>query len=434
MVILLVGSGGREHALAWKIIQSPLVTRLVCAPGNPGIEAVCDTSPVAAEDVAGQVALAAEIGADLVVIGPESAIAAGLADRLAEIGVACFGPSAAAGRLETSKAFAKGFAARHGLPSAPYLVFDDAASAKMGLGSFSAPYVLKADGLAAGKGVVIAPDRDTADREIDGMFAGRFGSAGSRLVIEAFLEGEIASVFALCDGEIVMMFGGAQDHKRAMDGDVGPNTGGMGAYAPAPVLSLQMLERVEAELIRPALRAIAAEGAPYRGVLFCEVMVTADGPKLIEFNARFGDPECQVLMLRLESDIVPYLDAVARGRLSTLPPPAWRADAAICVVMAAEGYPEAPKLGAPIELPPLRPEGNVMVFQAGAKRDAAGVLRASGGRVLSVCARALSLRDAAGAAYQAVTSIHFPGSFHRSDIGWRGLAAERALASSPGPR
>ncbi len=298
MNILVVGSGGREHALAWKIARSPLATRLVSAPGNPGMAKLGETRPIAVTDVAGQVALATEIAADLVVIGPEPAVAAGLADALAEAGIACFGPTAAAGRLELSKAFTRAFAERHGLPSARYGVFEAAAPAKAFLADFTAPYVIKADGLASGKGVVIAPDLAAAEFAIDDALGGRFGAAGARVVIEEYLKGEIASLFALCDGKTSVLFGGVQDAKRAFDGDKGPNTGGMGTYAPAPVLTPAVVEAARTRLIEPAFAGIAAEGAPYRGVLFCEVMVTRDGPKLVEFNARFGDPECQVLMLQ----------------------------------------------------------------------------------------------------------------------------------------
>ncbi|HEY1425272.1 MAG TPA: phosphoribosylamine--glycine ligase, partial [Caulobacteraceae bacterium] len=323
MTVLIVGSGGREHALAWKVARSPLVKRLVSAPGNPGMAALGETRDVAVTDAAGQVALANEIGADLVVLGPEAAVAAGVGDALAEAGIPCFGPTAAAGRLESSKAFTRAFAERHGLPSARYGVFEEAAPAKAFLANFKPPYVIKADGLAAGKGVVIAPDLAGAEFAIDDALGGRFGAAGARVVIEEFLEGEIGSVFALCDGVSSMLFGAAQDAKRAFDGDLGPNTGGMGAYAPAPVLTGAVLERVRAEVAARAFAGIASEGAPYRGALYCEVMVTKDGPKLVEFNARFGDPEAQVLVLQLQSDLVPYLMAVATGRLAELPAPVW---------------------------------------------------------------------------------------------------------------
>jgi phosphoribosylamine--glycine ligase len=422
MNVLIVGSGGREHALAWKIAQSPRLSRLVCAPGNPGMAQVAELRPVKAADVAGQVALALEIGADLVVIGPETAIEAGLADHLARAGVPCFGPSAAAGRLESSKAFAKAFAARHQIPTGGFGVFEDAALAKAFLPRMRPPYVIKADGLAAGKGVVIAPDLAAAERAIDDALGGRFGAAGARVVIEDFLEGEIASLFALCDGKTSLLLGGAQDHKRAYDGDLGPNTGGMGTYAPAPILSVQTVEAAQRTLIDRAFAGIAAEGAPYHGVLFCELMVTPDGPRLVEFNARFGDPECQVLMLRLESDLVPYLMAAATGGLAALPPPLWRAGAAICVVLAAPGYPDAPVLGGVILGAEAEFGDDVVIFHAGTARDTSGRLIAAGGRVLNVCAMGETLPEARTKAYAALDRIELPGGFCRRDIGWRAMA------------
>ena len=423
MNILLVGSGGREHALAWKIVASPLLARLVCAPGNPGMASLCDTRAVAATDVAGLVALAREIRADLVVVGPETAIEAGLADQLAAVGIPCFGPSRAAGKLESSKAFAKAFAARHGLPSGRFAVFETAAPAKAFLDTFVPPFVIKADGLAAGKGVVIAADRAAAEAAVDDMLGGRFGQAGARVVIEEFLDGEIASQFALCDGRTSLLFGGAQDHKRAYDGDRGANTGGMGAYAPAPVLSDATVARANAELIGPAFTGIAAENAPYRGALFCEMMVTADGPKLVEFNVRFGDPECQVLMLRLQSDLVPYLLAAATGGLDALPAPVWRDETAVCVVLAAEGYPGTPTTGVAITGAEADFGPDVIVFHAGTARRADGILISSGGRVLNICARGATVAQARDRAYAAIDRIDFPGGFCRRDIGWRGVAA-----------
>jgi phosphoribosylamine--glycine ligase len=417
MNILVVGGGGREHALVWKIAQSPLTRRLVCAPGNPGIAALAELRGVGPTDVAGQVALAREIAADLVVIGPEVAIEAGLADALADAGIDCFGPTAAAGQLEASKAFTKAFCDRHGLPTGRYGVFDAAAPAKAALDQFSAPFVIKADGLASGKGVTIAPDRAAAEAAIDGALGGRFGSAGARVVIEEYLEGEIASLFALCDGRTSLLFGGAQDAKRAYDGDQGPNTGGMGTYSPAPVLSSAVVEAARTRLIEPAFAGIAAEGAPYRGVIYCEMMVTAQGPKLVEFNARFGDPECQVLMLRLESDLVPYLKAAATGRLAELAPPTWRSEAAVCVVMAARGYPEAPQAGTVIRGAEADLGPGVTVFHAGTRRRDDGALVAAGGRVLNVCAVGETLAQARQRAYAAVARIDWPESFHRTDIG-----------------
>jgi phosphoribosylamine--glycine ligase len=391
MNILLVGSGGREHALAWKILRSPSAPRLICAPGNPGIAGLCETRPIKADDIDGLVALGRDMAADLVVIGPDATIAAGLADRLAEVGIACFGPTQAAGRLESSKAFAKAFAERHGLPAGRFAVFDDAPTSKAALDAFAAPYVIKADGLAAGK---------------------------------------VVSVFALCDGETVVMFGGAQDHKPAFDGDQGPNTGGMGAYAPAPALDAAMMEQIRAQLIAPALAGIAREGAPSAGVLFCETMITADGPRLIEFNARFGDPETQVLMLAMKSDLVPYLAAAAGRGLANAPAVEWSDGAVICVVVAAAGYPGAPATGAVIEGAEDDHGSDVIVFHAGTARRDDGALVTAGGRILNVCARGATLAEAAARAYDVVGRIHIDGAFHRSDIGWRGLAAERRLASA----
>jgi phosphoribosylamine--glycine ligase len=421
MNILLVGSGGREHALAWKIAQSPRLTRLVVAPGNPGMERLAELRALKADDVEGLLALAREIAADLVVVGPEAALEKGLADRLAEAGIACFGPSAAAARLETSKAFTKAFAERWDLPTAPFAVIDDPSTTEQVLDRFAPPYVLKADGLAAGKGVVIAADRAEAARAVDDMLGGRFGRAGARLVVEAFMAGEEASLFALCDGETAIPFGGAQDHKRAYDGDTGPNTGGMGTYSPAPVLTPEVAQAAFAQMIEPTVRGLRVEDSPYRGVLYAGLMIDAGRPRLVEYNARFGDPECQVLMLRLESDVLPYLHAAAAGGLKALPPPVWRREAAICVVLAAGGYPEAPKAGGLIEgLDGDFGEG-VEVFYAGVARDAQGRLVASGGRVLNVCARAATVAQARERAYAAVDRIRLEGGFHRRDIGWRAL-------------
>jgi phosphoribosylamine--glycine ligase len=421
MNILLVGSGGREHALAWKIAASPLVTRFVAAPGNPGMAAQCELRDVAATDVAGLVALAREIAADLVVIGPETSVDAGLADALQAAAIPCFGPSAQAGQLESSKAFTKAFCDRYGLPTSAYAVCETAAEAKAALDRFEPPYVIKADGLAAGKGVVIAPERAEAEAAIDDAFGGRFGAAGARVVIEEFLEGEIGSLFALCDGKTSMLFGWAQDHKRAFDGEQGPNTGGMGTYSPAPVFTPELVEQVRQRLVEPAFAGIAAEGAPYRGVLFVELMATKHGPKLVEFNARFGDPECQVLMLRLESDLVPYLEACANGTLAGMPEPKWRDEAAVCVVVAAKGYPGTPTPGGEVRGADADFGRDAVVFHAGTKRDAAGVLRASGGRVLNACAIGPTLREARDKAYAAVDAIDFPDGFCRRDIGWRAL-------------
>jgi phosphoribosylamine--glycine ligase len=420
MNILLIGSGGREHALAWKIAQSPLLTRLVVAPGNPGIAALCETRAVKVTDVDGLVALAREMAADLVVVGPESSLEVGIADRLAELGVPCFGPTAAAAQLETSKAFTKQFTDRHGLPTAAYGVFEDAALAKAYLNQFDAPYVIKADGLAAGKGVVIATTRAEAEAAIDDMLGGRFGAAGARVVIEEFMTGEEASLFALSDGKTAMMFGAAQDHKRAFDGDQGPNTGGMGTYSPASVLTDALVDEARARMIDPAVAGMAEEGMPYCGVLYAGLMLTPTGPKLVEFNARFGDPECQVLMLRLKSDLVPLLYAAARGELAGVDAPKWHNEAAICVVLAAKGYPDAPEAGSVITGADQDFGDHVQVFHAGTVVDGAA-LKAAGGRVLNVCARGATLAEARERAYAAVDQIDWPGGFHRRDIGWRAL-------------
>jgi phosphoribosylamine--glycine ligase len=422
MNILLVGSGGREHALAWKILQSPLLTRLVCAPGNPGMAAICETRDLKATEVARLVDLAREMTADLVVIGPEVAVEAGLADALEEAGVPCFGPTAAAGRLESSKAFTKAFCERHHMPTSAYRICEDPESAKAALVHFEPPYVIKADGLAAGKGVVIASDLASAYAAIDDAFGGGFGEAGSTVVIEEFLEGEIGSLFALCDGKTSMLFGWAQDHKRAFDGDQGPNTGGMGTYSPAPVFSLDLVEQTRKRLVEPAFKGIAKEGAPYRGVLFVELMATRHGPKLIEFNARFGDPECQVLMLRLESDLVPYLMACATGRLHEMPEPVWRDEDAVCVVLATQGYPGKATAGSQIKGLDQDFGPGVVVFHAGTSAGPDGAILAGSGRALNVCATGDDLGQARERAYGAVAMIDWPQGFHRTDIGWRALA------------
>lgn len=421
MNILLIGSGGREHALAWKIAQSPLTDRLVVAPGNPGMEAVAEIRPVAVTDVPALVALAREIDAGLVVVGPEAALEVGIADALAEAGIPCFGPTQEAAQLETSKAFSKAFFDRHGLATARFETFEQAAPAKAALARFEPPYVIKADGLAAGKGVVIAPTQAEAEAAIDHMLGGRFGAAGSRVVIEAFMTGEEASVFALADGKTALLFGGAQDHKRAYDGDQGPNTGGMGTYSPAPILTDETVEAARLKLIEPTVAFMLEEGAPYRGVLYAGLMITPQGPKLVEYNARFGDPECQVLMLRLESDLVPYLHAAATGRLAEMPPPVWRDEAAICVVLAARGYPEAPQKGSVIRGLDADFGEGVVVFHAGTARGPGGEVTAAGGRVLNVCARAPSVELARERAYAAVARIDWPEGFHRTDIAWRAL-------------
>lgn len=421
MNILLVGSGGREHALAWKIAQSPLIKRLVCAPGNPGIATYAELAPVKADDAQALVVLAREMKADLVVVGPEVALANGLADRLAAAGIPCFGPSAKAAQLETSKAFSKAFMERHDIPTAGYGVYDRVKDAREALAVFKPPYVIKADGLAAGKGVAISPDKPDAEAEIERMLGGRFGSAGARVVIEEFMDGEEGSLFALCDGQRAVLFGGAQDHKRAFDGDLGPNTGGMGAYSPAPVFDEALVVAAERDVVMPTMAAMAAEGMPYRGVLYVGLMATADGPKVVEYNARFGDPECQVLMMRLAGDIVPYLLACARGDVSQLPSPAFKPQTVLCVVMAAKGYPDSPLEGSIIRGAEQNFGPHVQVFHAGTRRRDDGLLVAAGGRVLNICAEGDDIAQARERAYEAIQKIDWPGGFCRSDIGWRAL-------------
>lgn len=421
MNILLIGSGGREHALAWKIRQSPLCERLVITPANPGMTELGECRDIKATDVMGLIGLAREIAADLVVVGPESALAEGISDACAAAGIACFGPMRKAARLETSKAFTKDLCARHGIPTAQSETFDNVAEARAFLKTYGPPYVIKADGLAAGKGVAISPDFQDAVAEVEAMLGGRYGAASSHIVIEEFMTGEEASIFALCDGETAMIFGWAQDHKRAFDGDTGPNTGGMGTYSPAPIVTKQLLDITQRDILDPTMAAMKAEGNPYKGVLYAGLMVKDGQPRLVEYNARFGDPECQVLMLRLKSDLVPYLLAAAKGGLKNLPAPEWHADAAVCVVYAARGYPDSPIGGSTIRGADQDFGRDVILFHAGTSRDDKGVLRAAGGRVLNICARGATLQEARDKAYEAITAIDWPGGFYRRDIGWRAL-------------
>ena len=422
MNILLVGSGGREHALAWTLSASPLITQLYCAPGNAGIAAVADCVPIEATDLDGLVAFAKERQIDFVVIGPEAPLAAGLWDRLEADGVKALGPSAAGAQLEASKGFVKDLCAERGIPTAAYRRCRTADDAKAFARSLDLPVVVKADGLAQGKGVVIAESRATADEAIDAMFSGAFGAAGNEVVVEEFLDGEEASFFVLSDGTHVLPLTSAQDHKRAFDGDKGPNTGGMGTYSPAPVFTFDLVEQVRTRLVEPAFKGIAQDGSPYRGVLFVELMATRHGPKLVEFNARFGDPECQVLMLRLESDLVPYLLACATGRLSDMPPPVWRDADAVCVVLATQGYPGAARPGSIIRGAEQDFGAGVVVFHAGTSRGSDGELVAGSGRALNVCALGEDLAEARERAYGAIALIDWPEGFHRTDIGWRALA------------
>ena len=424
MRILLLGSGGREHALAWAISASPLCDALICAPGNAGIASVADCRALDIMDNDAVVALARSERIDFVVVGPDNPLANGVVDALSAAGIKAFGPTQAAAKLEASKGFTKDLCAEFGIPTARYRRFTDAETAKAYLTDHPVPVVIKADGLALGKGVVISATHADAAAEIDMMFGGAFGAAGHSIVIEEFMQGEEASFFALADGATALPFGTAQDHKRAGDGDVGPNTGGMGAYSAASVMNPMMVDLVMATIIRPTLAAMIARGTPFKGVLYAGLMLTAEGPKLIEYNARFGDPETQVLMPRLKSDIVPLLLAVADGELAHVDA-RWDERAALTVVMASEGYPGPVAKGSVIRnLDAAEAEGAI-VFHAGTSCNTAGEITANGGRVLNVTALGNTVTAAQQAAYGAVAKIDWPQGFCRSDIGWREVARER---------
>jgi phosphoribosylamine--glycine ligase len=423
MNVLILGSGGREHALAWKIAASPLADKLYCAPGNAGIaqEAECVSLDVA--DHAAVIAFCKDKQVDLVVVGPEVPLVAGIADDLEAAGIKTFGPSKWAARLEGSKGFTKDLCKAHGIPTAAYQRFKHAREAKDYVRAKGAPIVVKADGLAAGKGVVVADSVAEAESAIDMMFDGGLGQPAWETVIEDCLVGEEASFFALCDGETAIALASAQDHKRVYDGDKGPNTGGMGAYSPAPVMTAEMNARVMDEIIQPTVRALAAMGAPYKGVLFAGLMITASGPQLIEFNVRFGDPECQVLMLRLKSDLLPALIAARDGQLKHFDL-RWHDDAALTVVMATKGYPGNYGKGSVIEgLDAAAQVDGVEIFHAGTKAEGGRIL-ANGGRVLNVCARGKTVAEAQRRAYAAIDRIKWPDGFCRRDIGWRAIARE----------
>ncbi|HZP36989.1 MAG TPA: phosphoribosylamine--glycine ligase [Methylomirabilota bacterium] len=419
--VLLVGGGGREHALAWKLAQSPGLGRLIAAPGNPGIAAHARCVPVKDTALDELVALARQERPDLVVVGPEAPLAMGLADRLRAAGFPVFGGSAAAARLESSKAFAKDLMARHRIPTARFETFCDAAAARAFCRKLGAPLVVKADGLAAGKGVLICRSLEEADAAVARCLEARaFGDSGLTVVVEEFLEGEEASFFALSDGTAVLPLAAAQDHKTVWDGDRGPNTGGMGAYSPAPVMDPAMEARVMAEIVRPTIAAMAAEGTPYTGVLYVGLMITREGPKVIEFNCRFGDPECQVLMPRLEEDVLALLLAAATGK--GLPPSlAWSRRTSVCVVMASAGYPGSHETGKAITgLEEAAAQPGVTIFHAGTAR-AGGALVTAGGRVLGVQALGDDVAAAIRNAYAAVERIRFDGAHYRRDIGHHAL-------------
>lgn len=421
--VLLIGGGGREHALAWKLAQSPLLERLYCAPGNAGIAEIAETVALDVKDHDAVAAFCKEARIGLVVVGPEAPLVAGLADDLEAHGIPVFGPSKAASALEGSKGFTKDLCTEYGIPTAAYGRFTDAVSAKAYLAAQALPIVIKADGLAAGKGVVIAQTRDEAETAVDACFDGAFGDAGAEVVIEEFLTGEEASFFALVDGETALPLATAQDHKRVHEGDQGPNTGGMGAYSPAPVMTDTLCARTMDEIILPTVAAMKARGTPFKGVLYAGLMIEAGAPKLIEYNVRFGDPEAQPLMMRLKSDLLPVLLATARGRLAgeTLD---WTADAALCVVMASRGYPGAYDKGTEIKgLAAAADDPQAAVFHAGTARDGTRIL-ANGGRVLGVTALGADIDAAQTRAYAAVDAIDWPQGFCRRDIGWRALRRE----------
>ena len=428
MNILLIGSGGREHALAWKMDQSPLVDVVQSTPGNPGMDVIGPCFDVAVDDIDNLIKLTLQVEPDLVVIGPEAPLALGLADILRARGFDVFGPSRLAAQLESSKAFSKGRMKAYGIPTAAYGEFTTPGLAKAFLRTMEAPYVLKADGLAAGKGVVIAETLEQADAEVDEMLSGKFGEASATLIIEEFMQGEEASIFVITDGRGAVYLPAAQDHKRVGDGDTGPNTGGMGAYAPAPVVTQAVMDRIKAEIVEPMLAGMAADGMPYQGVLYVGVMVTEEGPRVVEFNARFGDPECQVLMKGLAGDIVPAILAAATGGLagnedafeSLLE--LERFDPTATIVLANTGYPGSYVQGSVINgLADANNLPGVTVFQAGTDRDSEGALVAMGGRVLNVTAAGSTLEEAIARAYAGVDRIDWPEGFCRRDIGWRAL-------------
>ena len=423
MNILLLGSGGREHALAWKMAASPLTDRLVCAPGNAGIAREAECVALDLADHAAVIGFCRANAIDFVVVGPEGPLCAGIVDDLETAGIKAFGPSRAAAQLEGSKGFTKDLCRSNRIPTAAYERFRAAEPAKAYVRARGAPIVIKADGLAAGKGVIVAQNLDEAEAAIDMLLGGGLGDAGAEVVVEEFLDGEEASFFALCDGDTAIPLASAQDHKRAFDGDTGPNTGGMGAYSPAPIVDAAMSARVTREIVLPTLAAMKARGTPFKGVLYAGLMITAEGPKLIEYNVRFGDPECQVLMLRLMSDLVPALLASRDGVLKSLDL-RWYREAALTVVMAARGYPGSYAKGSVIDgLDDAAAVAGVEIFHAGTKTEGGRIL-ANGGRVLNVSALGATVREARARAYEAISRIRWPEGFYRHDIGWRAVERE----------
>ena len=418
MKVLLIGSGGREHALAWKLAQSPLLTKLYAAPGNPGIAEEAELVALAVEDHAAVIAFCRDKAIDFIVVGPEAPLVAGLADDLREAGFAVFGPSKAAAQLEGSKGFTKDICARYNIPTGAYQRFIAAEPAKAYIRQQGAPIVVKADGLAAGKGVTVAMTLDEALFAVDDCFAGAFGAAGAEVVVEAYLDGEEASFFCLSDGKTALALATAQDHKRVGDGDTGPNTGGMGAYSPAPVMTPEMVQRTMKDIIQPTISGMADSGMPFTGVFFAGLMITDKGPELIEYNVRFGDPETQVLMMRLKSDLLPLLYAASTGTLDQVSAE-WRDEVALSVVMAAKGYPGSYEKGTPIRHLPEASD-TAKVFHAGtALQD--GQLVATGGRVLNLTALGETVKEAQSRAYALVDAVAWDNGFCRRDIGWRAI-------------
>lgn len=424
MKVLVVGSGGREHALCWAIAKSAKLSKLYCAPGNAGIKDVAECINVGVEDVDGVVSFAKENAIDLVVVGPEAPLVLGMVDKLEDAGIKAFGPSAAAAVLEGSKGFMKDMCAKAGVPTAAYGRFTDADEAKAFIHEQGAPIVVKTDGLAAGKGVIICQNEAAAERAVDDMMGDKiFGDAGNEIVIEAFLTGEECSFFALVDGERALPLAAAQDHKAAFDGDKGPNTGGMGAYSPTPIASPEICDKIMETAITPLIKTMAAEGCPYKGVLFCGLMVENGVPTVLEYNIRFGDPECQVLMMRWKSDVLEALEAAAEGRLDDIELD-WHDETAMVVVMAAEGYPGSYEKGTEIKnINKANAVENAFVFHAGTKADGDKVL-ATGGRVLGVTGRGKSVSQAQATTYEAVDAIDWAQGFCRRDIGWRAVERE----------
>ncbi|WP_299352117.1 phosphoribosylamine--glycine ligase [uncultured Shimia sp.] len=420
MNILILGSGGREHALAWAVMQNPKCDKLIVAPGNAGIEMIADCAKIDIEDGGVVCSFAEENAIDFVIVGPEAPLAKGVADRLREAGILVFGPSAEAAKLEASKSFTKEICDAAKAPTAAYGHFHDAAAAKAYIRDQGAPIVVKADGLAAGKGVIVAMDEQSALDAIDDMFGGAFGGAGAEVVIEEFMEGEEASFFILCDGKTALPIGTAQDHKRVGEGDTGPNTGGMGAYSPAPVLTDAIAQKAMDEIIQPTIDEMARRGSPYQGVLYAGLMIKGGQPRLVEYNVRFGDPECQVLMMRLGAQAMDLMHAAAEERLEGVQVN-WADDHAITVVMAANGYPGSYEKGSAIKgLDALPEDSSNMAFHAGTT-IANGAITATGGRVLNVTARGASLQEARDRAYAMIDQIDWPEGFYRRDIGWRAL-------------